>query len=85
VRPASTAVRPDRRSAATVKGYLEKLKPNVLKFAQQATDSVASMISGEAWLITGNLGNEDRVKDGGGPEIKGSSRRRAPSAGTTAR
>ena len=55
----------------TVKGYLEKLKPNVLKFAQQATDSVASMISGEAWLITGNLGNEDRVKDGGGPEIKG--------------
>ena len=29
------------------------------------------MISEEAWLITGNLGNEDRVKDGGGPEIKG--------------
>jgi spermidine/putrescine-binding protein len=29
------------------------------------------MTSGEAWLITGNLGNEDRVKDAGGPEIKG--------------
>jgi spermidine/putrescine-binding protein len=56
---------------ATVKGYLEKLKPNVLKFAQQASDSVKSMITGEAWLITGNLGNEDRVKDGGGPVIKG--------------
>ena len=56
---------------STVKGYLEKLKPNILRFAQQATDSVAAMISGEAWLITGNLGNEDRVKDGGGPEIKG--------------
>ena len=56
---------------ATVKTYLEKLKPNVLKFAQQATDSVKSMITGEAWLITGNLGNEDRVKDGGGPVIKG--------------
>jgi len=56
---------------ATVKGYLEKLKPNVLKFAQQATDSVNVMISEEAYLITGNLGNEDRVKDGGGPEIKG--------------
>ena len=56
---------------STVKGYLEKLKPNILKFAQQATDSVAAMVSGEAWLITGNLGNEDRVKDGGGPEIKG--------------
>jgi spermidine/putrescine-binding protein len=55
----------------TVKTYLEKLKPNVLRFAQQATDSVNSMVSGEAWLITGNIGNEDRVKDGGGPEIKG--------------
>jgi spermidine/putrescine-binding protein len=31
----------------TVKGYLEKLKPNILKFAQQATDSVAAMVSGE--------------------------------------
>jgi spermidine/putrescine-binding protein len=56
---------------ATVKGYLERLKPNVLKFAQQATDSVNAMISEEAWLITGNFGNEDRVKDGGGPEIAG--------------
>jgi spermidine/putrescine-binding protein len=56
---------------STVKGYLEKLKPNILRFAQQATDSVNSMVSGEAWLITGNIGNEDRVKDGGGPEIKG--------------
>ena len=56
---------------ATVKGYLEQLKPNVLKFAQQATDSVNAMISEEAYLITGNFGNEDRVKDGGGPEIRG--------------
>jgi spermidine/putrescine-binding protein len=56
---------------ATVKTYLERLKPNILKFAQQATDSVNSMISEEAWLITGNFGNEDRVKDGGGPEIAG--------------
>jgi spermidine/putrescine-binding protein len=55
----------------TVKGLLEQLKPNVLRLAQQATDSVNAMISGEAWLITGNIGNEDRVKDGGGPEIKG--------------
>ena len=56
---------------ATVKGLLERLKPNVLKFAQQATDSVAAMVTEEAYLITGNLGNEDRVKEGGGPEIKG--------------
>ena len=56
---------------ATVRGLLERLKPNILRFAQQATDSVNAMISGEAWLITGNIGNEDRVKNGGGPEIKG--------------
>jgi spermidine/putrescine-binding protein len=56
---------------ATVKGLLEQLKPNVLRFAQQATDSVNAMTSEEAYLITGNLGNEDRVKDAGGPEIKG--------------
>jgi spermidine/putrescine-binding protein len=56
---------------ATVKTYLEQLKPNILRFAQQATDSVAALASGEAWLITGNIGNEDRVKDAGGPEIKG--------------
>jgi len=56
---------------ATVKGLLEQLKPNILRFAQQATDSVAAMVSGEAWLITGNIGNEDRVKKDGGPEIKG--------------
>ena len=44
------------------------------------------MVSGEAWLITGNLGNEDRVKDGGGPEIKGYvPAKEGPSAGTTAR
>ena len=56
---------------ATVKTYLERLKPNILKFAQQATDTVAALTSGEAWLSTGNIGNEDRVKDAGGPEIKG--------------
>jgi spermidine/putrescine-binding protein len=56
---------------AKVKDLLLQLKPNVLRFAQQATDSVNAMISEEAYLITGNIGNEDRVKDGGGPEIKG--------------
>src|SRR6185503_4417355 len=56
---------------STVRGLLEKLKPNILKFAGQATDTVNSLVSGEAWLATGNIGNEDRVKDAGGPEIKG--------------
>jgi putative spermidine/putrescine transport system substrate-binding protein len=56
---------------ATVKGLLEQLKPNLKKFAGQATDTVNALVSGEAWLATGNIGNEDRVKDAGGPEIKG--------------
>ena len=47
---------------ATVRGLLERLKPNILRFAQQATDSVNAMISGEAWLITGNIGNEEDRK-----------------------
>jgi spermidine/putrescine-binding protein len=55
----------------TVKGYLERLKPNVLHFAQQATDSRQALISGEAYLITGNAGTEDQVKDAGGPEVMG--------------
>lgn len=55
---------------ATVKGYLEKLKPNILRFAVQASDGINVMISEEAWIITGNLGSEDRIKEGGGPEIK---------------
>src|SRR3990172_1703807 len=58
---------------ATVKGYLEALKPNVLRFAQQETDMVNAMVSEEAWLVTGNLGAEDRAKDAGGPEIRNAS------------
>jgi spermidine/putrescine-binding protein len=55
----------------TVKGLLEQLKPNLVRFAQQATDTVSALTTEEAYLATGNLGNEDRVKDAGGPEIKG--------------
>ena len=55
----------------TVRGLLEQLKPNLLRFVGQATDTVNALVSGEAWLATGNIGNEDRVKNGGGPEIKG--------------
>ena len=55
----------------TVRGLLEQLKPNILRFAGQATDTVNALVSGEAWLATGNIGNEDRVKDASGPEIKG--------------
>lgn len=54
---------------ATAKDLATKLKPNILKFAQQNTDTIAALISGEAWIATGNLGTEARVKDAGGPEL----------------
>lgn len=52
------------------KDLATKLKPNLLKFSQQNTDTVAALISGEAWIATGNLGTETRVKQAGGPELK---------------
>lgn len=54
---------------AQAKELLLRLKPNVLKFAEQNTDTVAALVSEEAWLATSNLGTEDRVKDAGGPEV----------------
>jgi len=54
---------------AQAKELLLRLKPNVLKLAQQNTDTVAALVSEEAWIATSNLGTEDRVKDGGGPEV----------------
>jgi spermidine/putrescine-binding protein len=54
---------------AKAKDLAKQLKPNVLKFAQQNTDTVAALISGEAWIATGNLGTETRVKQAGGPEL----------------
>jgi spermidine/putrescine-binding protein len=54
---------------ATVKGLLEQLKPNILRFAPQATDTFAALASGEAWIGTGNLGTDLRVKELGGPDL----------------
>jgi spermidine/putrescine-binding protein len=55
---------------AKAKDLATKLKPNLLKLSQQNTDTVAALISGEAWIATGNLGTETRVKQAGGPELK---------------
>lgn len=55
---------------ATSKGLLEQLKPNLLKLTNQATETVTSLVNGEAWIATGNLGTEERVKEAGGPELK---------------
>jgi spermidine/putrescine-binding protein len=46
-----------------------KLKPNLLRFAQQNTDTIAALKSEEAWIATGNLGTDTRVKDQGGPDL----------------
>ncbi len=56
---------------AKAKDLLTQLKPNVLRLANQATDTIAALKSGEAWIATGNLGTEARVKDQGGPDIVG--------------
>jgi spermidine/putrescine-binding protein len=55
---------------AKAKALALQLKPNLLKFAQQNTDTIAALVSGEAWIATGNLGTEERVKAAGGPELK---------------
>jgi spermidine/putrescine-binding protein len=54
---------------AKAKDALVKLKPNVLRLANQATDTIAALKTGEAWIATGNLGTESRVKDQGGPDL----------------
>jgi spermidine/putrescine-binding protein len=51
------------------KDLLKQLKPNILRLAQQNTDTVAALKSGEAWIATGNLGTDTRVKDQGGPAL----------------
>ena len=51
------------------KELLKQLKPNILRLAQQNTDTVAALKSGEAWIATGNLGTDTRVKDQGGPAL----------------
>ena len=55
---------------AKAKDALIQLKPNILRLTNQATDTINALKSGEAWIATGNLGTESRVKDQGGPELK---------------
>jgi spermidine/putrescine-binding protein len=55
---------------AQAKALLVQLKPNILRLAPQNTDTIAALKSGEAWIATGNLGTDTRVKDQGGPALK---------------
>lgn len=54
---------------AKAKDLLAQLKPNILRLAPQNTDTIAALKNGEAWIATGNLGTDIRVKDQGGPDL----------------
>lgn len=54
---------------AAAKALLVRLKPNILRLAPQATDTVAALKNGEAWIATINLGADTSVMDQGGPKL----------------
>ena len=54
---------------AQAKALLVQLKPNILKLAPQATDTVAALKNKEAWIATINLGADTAVMDQGGPKL----------------
>jgi len=66
---------------ASAKANMELLKPNLLKFTDQASDTWKLLADGEAWIATANLGADLVVRDElGGPELK----RIMPKEGTVA-
>lgn len=66
---------------ASAKANMELLKPNLLKFTDQAADTWKLLADGEAWIATANLGADLVVRDElGGPELK----RIMPKEGTVA-
>ena len=54
---------------AQAKALLIQLKPNILRLAPQATDTVAALKNKEAWIATINLGADTAVMDQGGPKL----------------
>jgi spermidine/putrescine transport system substrate-binding protein len=64
---------------AEAKTYLQELKPNILKLAAQDSDVIRALADESAWIGIQWLGTEFRVKDAGGPVVKGV----VPSEGTT--
>jgi spermidine/putrescine-binding protein len=55
---------------AKAKDWLTQLKPNVFKLVSQNQEAVKALTDEEAWLATGNLGYDIRVKEAGGPDIE---------------
>lgn len=51
------------------KDALVRLMPNMLKFVEQNQETVKAMADESAWISITNLGQADRVKDAGGPEV----------------
>ena len=71
---------------AQAKDAMFLLKPNVLRLAQQNTDTVSALANGEVWLATANLGTDERRPGQPAARSSRSSRpRKAPSAGWTPR
>jgi spermidine/putrescine transport system substrate-binding protein len=61
------------------KAYLSELKPNILKLASQDSDVIRALADESAWIGVQWLGTEFRVKNAGGPVVKGI----VPKEGTT--
>jgi spermidine/putrescine-binding protein len=52
------------------RGWLKAVKPQVLKLVSQNTEVVRALADGTAWLATGNLGTDVRVRAAGGPVLE---------------
>jgi len=61
------------------KQFLQQLKPNILKLAAQDSDVIRALADESAWIGIQWLGTEFRVRNAGGPVVKGM----VPREGTT--
>lgn len=55
---------------ADAKEWLTQLRPNLLKLVAQSEEAVRSFVDESAWIGTGNLGYDIRVKEAGGPDLQ---------------
>lgn len=55
---------------ARSKAWMKKLKPNILKLADQNSENINLAKDETVWIVLGNLGVDLRVKAAGGPVMK---------------
>ena len=70
---ATGAKHPFQQSLAQIqrsKEWMKKLKPNILKLADQNSENINLAKDESAWIVLGNLGVDLRVKAAGGPLMK---------------